>query len=311
MVTYIIRRLLQGLVVLFLVSFFSFAILQAAPGDPIELMLGEGQVQITPEQRQAILESWGMDRPWYEQYYRWQLNFLQGDLGESIVRSGTPVEEILLDAAIPTLKLNFLAMVFAIVVAIPAGMIAAIKRYSIFDSSTMIWASAGVALPNFWVGLMLIILFSLVLGWFPPFGDAGWKAYVMPVFVLAINEVALLTRLMRGTMLEVLGQDYVTTARSKGLTEYVVIVRHAVRNAMLPVITIIGLRAAFLISGSVVVESIFSWPGLGTLFINSVERFDFQVVQGIVVLLTVFVVVINIVTDVAYAVVDPRIRLTK
>lgn len=311
MLTYIIRRLLQGIVVLFIVSFFSFAILQAAPGDPIELMLGEGQVQMTPEQRQAILERWGLDRPWYEQYYVWLGNFVSGDLGESIVRGGTPVEDMLLDAAIPTLQLNFLASAFAILVAIPAGMIAAIKRYSIFDSGTMITASAGVALPNFWIGLMLIILFSLVLGWLPPFGSVGWQAYLMPVFVLAINEVALLTRLMRGTMLEVLGQDYVTTARSKGLAEYVVIVRHAVRNAMLPVITIIGLRVAFLISGSVVVESIFAWPGLGTLFINSVERFDFQVVQGIVVLLTVFVVVINIVTDVAYAFIDPRIRLTK
>jgi peptide/nickel transport system permease protein len=311
MLTYIIRRVLQGIVVLFIVSFLSFAILQAAPGDPIELMLGEGAVQITPEQREAILESWGLDRPWYEQYYLWLRNFVSGNLGESIVRGGVPVEEMLLDAAVPTLKLNFLASLFAIIVAIPAGMIAAIKRYSIFDSGTMIWASAGVALPNFWVGLMLIILFSLVLGWLPPFGSVGWQSYIMPVFVLAINEVALLTRLMRGTMLEVLGQDFVTTARSKGLDEYVVIVRHAVRNAMLPVITIIGLRAAFLISGSVVVEAIFSWPGLGTLFITSVERFDFQVVQGIVVLLTVFVVVINIVTDVAYAFVDPRIRLTK
>jgi ABC-type dipeptide/oligopeptide/nickel transport system permease component len=311
MLTYIIRRVLQGIVVLFIVSFLSFAILQAAPGDPIELMLGEGAVQITPEQRQAILEDWGLDKPWYVQYYLWLRNFVSGDLGESIVQSGRPVEDMLLDAAIPTLQLNFLASVFAVLVAIPAGMLAAIKRYSIFDSGTMVWASAGVALPNFWVGLMLIILFSLVLGWLPPFGSVGWKAFIMPVFVLAINEVALLTRLMRGTMLEVLGQDYVTTARSKGLAEYVVIVRHAVRNAMLPVITIIGLRIAFLISGSVVVESIFSWPGLGTLLITSVERFDFQVVQGIVVLLTVFVVVINILTDVAYAFIDPRIRLTK
>ena len=311
MFAYIMRRVLQGLVVIFIISFFSFCILQAAPGDPVELMLGEGQVQITPEQRQAILERWGLDRPWYEQYFIWLRNFVSGDLGESIVRAGTPVEDMLMQAAPQTLKLNLMATTLAILISIPAGMLAAIKRYSVFDSATMVSASAGVALPNFWVGLMLIIVFSLMLGWLPPFGSVGWKAYVLPVFVLAINEIALLTRLMRGTMLEVLNQDYVTTARSKGLSEYVVIVRHAVRNALLPVVTIIGLRAAFLISGSVVVESIFAWPGLGTLFLNSVERFDFQVVQAIVVLLTIFVVVMNILTDLVYAIVDPRVRLTK
>jgi peptide/nickel transport system permease protein len=216
---------------------------------------------------------------------------------------------MLKDAAIPTLKLNALATLFATLVAIPAGMFAAIKRYSIFDSVTMIGASAGVALPNFWVGLMLIIIFSLQLGWFPPFGSTGPKAYVLPVFVLAINETALLTRLMRGTMLEVMDQDYITTARAKGLSRITVITRHAVRNALLPIITVIGLRIGFLISGSVVVESIFSWPGLGTLFLSSVQRFDFQVVQAIVVLFTVFVLVANLLTDLVYAVVDPRIRL--
>lgn len=311
MFAYITRRLLQGIVVIFLISFFTFAILQAAPGDPVELMLGEGNVQLSEEQRARIMEKWGLDKPWYEQYFIWLTNFVSGDLGESIVRAGTPVEDMLMQAAPQTLKLNGLATLVAILIAIPAGMMAAIKRYSAFDSATMVTASAGVALPNFWIGLMLIIVFSLTLQWLPPFGSVGWKAYVLPVFVLATNEMALLTRLMRGTMLEVLNQDYVTTARSKGLSEYTVIVRHAVRNALLPVITIIGLRAAFLISGSVVVESIFAWPGLGMLFLNSVERFDFQVVQAIVVLLTIFVVVMNLLTDLVYAVVDPRVRITK
>ena len=294
-----------------MISFFTFAILQAAPGDPVELMLGEGQVQLTPEQRDAIMERWGLDKPWYEQYYAWLRNFVTGDLGESIVRSGVPVQDMVFAAAIPTLKLNALASGLAVAVAIPAGIIAAVRRYSAFDSATMIGASAGVALPNFWVGLMLIILFSLQLGWLPPFGSEGWESYVLPVFVLGINEIALLTRLMRGTMLEVLGQDYVTTARSKGLSEYIVILQHAVRNALLPIITVLGLRAAFLISGSVVVESVFSRQGLGTLFIDSIYRFDFQVVQAIVVLLTIFVLLANIATDLLYAVVDPRIRLTK
>ncbi|MCO5176482.1 MAG: ABC transporter permease [Thermomicrobiales bacterium] len=311
MVSYIIRRLLQGVVVVFIITFFAFAILQAAPGDPIDLMLGEGNVQMSAEQRAAILHKWGMDRPWYEQYFTWLKNFVSGDLGESIVRRGSPVSGMIFSAAIPTLKLNLIAYVIAIIISIPAGMLAAIKRYSAYDSAVMVIASAGVALPVFWVALMSIIFFSLKLGWLPPFGSSGWKAYILPVLALSLNELALLTRMMRGTMLEVLEQDYVKTARSKGLSEYAVIVGHAVRNALLPIITILGVRAGFLISGSVVVESIFAWPGLGSLFLDSVNRFDFQVVQAIVVLLTVFVLLANILTDLLYAVIDPRIRLNK
>jgi len=212
---------------------------------------------------------------------------------------------------VPTLKLNLLANGFAVLIAIPMGMIAAVKRYSVFDSVLMTAASAGVALPVFWVALMSIIFFSLQLGWLPPFGSEGWKAYVLPVLALGLNEVALLTRLMRGTMLEVLDQDYVTTARAKGLAEYTVIVRHASHNALLPIITILGLRAGFLLSGTVVVEFIFAWPGIGRLFLDSVARFDYQVVQAIVLVLTIFVLVANTVTDVLYALVDPRIRMTK
>jgi len=310
MIGYVIRRLFQGIIVVFLITFVTFTVLQAAPGDPIELMLGEGAIMITEQQREAILERWGLDKPWYEQYYLWLLNFTTGDLGESIVRAGTPVHEMLLDAAVPTLKLNALAFLVSTLIAIPAGMLAAIKRYSAFDSAVMIIASAGVALPIFWVALMLIIFLSLQLGWLPPFGSSGWKAYIMPVTALALNEVALLTRLMRGSMLEVLEQDYVRTARAKGLSEYAVIVGHTVRNAMLPITTVLGVRAGLLVSGSVVVESIFSWPGLGTLFISSVERFDFQVVQAIVVLLTIFVLLANILTDLLYAYIDPRIRVS-
>lgn len=309
MYRYVVQRLLQGIIVLFLVSVATFGILQAAPGSPIDTMLGEGATQLTEEDYQRILEKWGLDKPWYEQYFTWLRNFVTGDFGESMIRSGVPVHEMVLEAAWPTVQLNVLALGSAILLAIPAGMIAAIRRYSIFDSSIMVWASAGVALPNFWVGLMLIILLSLYLGWLPPSGPGNWKHFVMPVFVLAINETAILARLMRGAMLEVLGQDYINTARAKGLSEYVVIVRHAVRNAFLPIITVIGLRAAFLLSGTVVVETIFAWPGIGRLFYDSVFRSDYQVVQAIVMLFTILVILANIVTDLTYALIDPRIRL--
>ncbi|CAN5508246.1 oligopeptide ABC transporter permease AppB [soil metagenome] len=309
MYRYVVQRLLQGIIVLFLVSIATFGILQAAPGDPVETMLGEGATQLTQEDYDRLLEKWGLDRPWYEQYFTWLGNFVTGDFGQSIVRAGVPVDEIVLEAAWPTLQLTSLSLAFAILVAVPAGMVAAIRRYSVFDSGIMVWASAGVALPNFWVGLMLIILLALALGWLPPSGSGNWKHYVMPVFVLAINETAILARLMRGSMLEVLGQDYMTTARAKGLREFAVIIRHAVRNALLPIVTVIGLRMAFLLSGTVIVEFIFAWPGIGQLFISSVYRADYQVVQAIVVLFTVLVILANIVTDLTYAVIDPRIRL--
>jgi peptide/nickel transport system permease protein len=307
MFAYMVQRIVQGVIVLFLVTLLTFGIMQAAPGDPIDLMVGEAQ--ITQEEFDRIRARWGLDKPWYEQYYTWLTNFVRGDLGQSVVRTGVPVHEMLLEAAWPTLQLNILAMVLATAVAIPAGVFAAVKRYSLFDSSTMIWASAGVALPNFWVGLMLIILFALTLGWLPSYGSGSWQHFIMPVVVLAINETALLTRLMRGTTLEVMNQDYVNTARSKGLKENTVLVRHIVRNAMLPSVTVLGLRVAFLLSGTIVVETIFAWPGIGQLFITSVNRLDYQVVQAIVVLFTVFVVFANIVTDLIYAVIDPRIRV--
>jgi peptide/nickel transport system permease protein len=302
-----VQRIAQGFVVLFLVTLLTFGIMQAAPGDPIDLMVGEAQ--ITQAEFDRIRERWGFDRPWYEQYVTWLSNFVRGDLGRSVVRTGVPVHEMVLEAAWPTIQLNVLAMILATSIAIPAGVLAAVKRYSIFDSGTMIWASAGVALPNFWVGLMLIILFALTLGWLPSFGAGTWKHLVMPVAVLAINETALLTRLMRGTTLEVMNQDFVTTARSKGLRENAVLIRHIIRNAMLPSVTVIGLRVAFLLSGTIVVETIFGYPGIGQLFITSVYRLDYQVIQAIVVLFTLFVVVANIVTDMVYAIIDPRIRV--
>ena len=172
----------------------------------------------------------------------------------------------------------------------------------------MVGATLGVALPNYWIGLMLIIVLSLQLGWLPPFGSDSWRGYVLPVAVLAVGEMAVLARLTRGAMTEVLGQDYITTARAKGLRHGVVVRRHAVRNGLLPVVTILGYRLAFVLSGTIVVETVFAWPGIGRLLIDSVYRLDYQVVQAIVLLLSTIVVLGNLVTDLAYAFIDPRIR---
>jgi peptide/nickel transport system permease protein len=307
MLRFVAQRLIQGVVVIFLVSVTTFLILQLAPGNPIDVLVGEAR--ISEEQRQLIADKWGLNDPWYVQYFTWLGNVFTGDLGRSVVQTGTPVREMLLDAAPATLRLNLLALIVSVIIAIPVGVLAAVKRHSAFDYTSMLGASLGIAVPNYWIGLMLIVLFSLTLDWLPPYGSQGWQAYVLPVGVLAFQEMAILARLSRGATIEVLNQDYVTTARAKGLRETVVVSRHVVRNTLLPVVTILGYRVAFILSGTIVIETVFAWPGIGQLFFNSIIRLDYQVVQAIVLLLSTLVVVGNLLTDIAYAYIDPRIRI--
>lgn len=307
MLRYVVVRLLQGLLVIFLISVVTFFLMHLAPGNPVDIMIGEAQV--TQEQIDAIMRKWGFDRPLHEQYLTWLRNVATGDFGQSVIRTGVPVSDMLREAAPATIRLNVLALSVAVLIAIPAGILAATKRNSAFDFLTMIGATLGVALPNYWVGLMLIILFSLNLGWLPPFGATTWQGYVMPVAVLALGEMAVLARMSRGATMEVLTQDYVTTARAKGLSGRVVLARHVVRNALLPVVTMLGYRLAFVLSGTIVVETIFAWPGIGRLFIDSIFRLDYQVVQAIVLVLSTLVVLGNLVTDLTYAYIDPRIRI--
>jgi peptide/nickel transport system permease protein len=307
MARYVSLRLLQGVVVIFLVSITSFIIMQIAPGSPVDIMIGEQQV--TQEQIDLITHKWGLDRPWYVQYFTWLGNVFTGDFGQSVIRTGVPVRHMIAEAAPVTLRLNLLSIAVSVALAVPIGILAALKRYSWFDYGSMMGATLGIALPNYWVGLMLIIVFSLKLGWLPPYGCDSWKSYVLPVSVLAAQEMAILARLSRGATSEVLSQDYVTTARAKGLREGAVVARHVVRNSLLPIVTILGYRVAFLLSGTIVVETVFAWPGIGQLFYNSIDRKDYQVVQAIVLLLATLVVVANIVTDLVYAYIDPRIRI--
>ena len=307
MLRYVVQRLLQGLIVIFLVTLATFAILQLAPGSPVDILIGEAQV--SQEQIDAITRKWGLDRPPHEQYLTWLSNIFRGDLGDSVIRSGTPVSQMLADAAPVTLRLNALAIVISIAVAIPLGVLAAVRRHAWLDYGSMIGSSLGIAMPNYWIGLMLIIIFSLRLGWLPPYGSGSWKSYVLPVAVLAAQEMAILARLTRGATVELMHQDFVTTARAKGLGERLVVARHVVRNALLPIVTMIGYRIAFILSGTIVVETVFAWPGLGQLFFTSIDRLDYQVVQAIILLLSSVVVIGNLVTDLIYAYIDPRIRL--
>ncbi len=307
MISYLIKRLLQGGLVLFLVTFFTFTVMYFMPGDPARTMVG--QARVTDEQLELIREKWNLNDGFFERYWSWISNLLTGDLGISMMRPGQPITDMIQGASWMTIQLTSLAMLISLLVSIPIGVLAATRRNSVLDYLTTLGSTLGVAVPNYWIGIMAIVLFSVNLGWLPPYGADSWKAYLLPVIVLSIEEMAAVMRLMRGTTIEILGQDYVKTAQAKGLRRNAILVRHVVRNALLPVITLIGYRMAFILSGTIVIETVFSWPGLGQLFFDAITNKDLQVVQAIVLLLASIVVLMNILTDMMYAVIDPRVRV--
>jgi peptide/nickel transport system permease protein len=307
MIRYIIRRLLQGALTILIISVITFSLMHIAPGDPIEAFVGERP--LTTEQIDLLYQRWGLDRPLHEQYLTWMSRMLRGDFGDSIMRPGQTINTMIWNAAPPTIKLNIYTLIVSIAIALPLGIAAGVRRYSRLDYGSMIGATLGVCIPNFWLALMLLLLFGLWLGWLPVSGINTWSGWILPVVVLATAETALLARLMRSSTIEVMTEDYVRTARAKGLRESTVIARHAVRNAMLPVTSIIGYRIAFMLSGTIIVEQIFAIPGLGRLFISAVYRHDYQVVQAMVLLFALVIVIANIVTDLVYTFIDPRIRL--
>lgn len=308
MISYVIRRLLQGIVVLFIVSLLTFTVMFFMPGDPARTMVG--QARVTEEQLDAIRERWHLNDSYPERYWYWLSNLAKGDLGTSMMMPGFPIGDLILDRAGWTIRLTALATVISIAVAIPLGVLAAVKRYSFIDYLSTVISTLGVAIPNYFIGIILIVLLAGKLGWLPPFGATSWKHYIMPVGVLAFGEMAGIARLTRGTTIEVLGQDYIKTAHAKGLAFNAVILRHVMRNALLPIITLIGYRMAFILSGTIVIETVFSWPGLGQLFYDAITFKDLQLVQAIVLLLTALVVVMNILTDLTYGFIDPRVRLS-
>jgi ABC-type dipeptide/oligopeptide/nickel transport system permease component len=307
MLNYVFRRLLQGVLTIFIVSIITFSLMHISPGDPIEAFVGERP--LTAEQIDLLRARWGLDLPIHEQYINWMSRMVRGDFGDSIMRPGQTINTMIRNAAPATIYLNLYTLIVSIAIALPLGVIAGVKRYSGLDYGSMFVAVLGVCIPNFWLALMLLLLFGLTLGWLPVSGVASWHGWILPVAVLATAETALLARLMRSSTVEVLTEDYVRTARAKGLPNYTVIIRHAVRNALLPITSIIGYRIAFMLSGTIIVEQIFAIPGLGRLFISAVYRSDYQVVQAMVLLFAVVIVIANILTDILYAYIDPRIRL--
>ena len=311
MARYTVVRLAEGLVVVLLISVVTFLIMRLLPGDPVMILLGEGGggIRMTEEQIDAMHSRWGLNDPWHVQYLLWVKNMFTGNFGESIFRPGVPVREMIFEAIPVTFNISAAGLIIALALAIPMGIIAATKRNTLFDYAATILSTLGVALPNFWLALMMIVLFSLVLKWLPPFGLHSWQGYIMPVIVIATLQMAVIMRVTRGSLIEELGEDYVRTARAKGLTERGVIGTHAIRNALLPVVTVIGVQFAYILSGTIIVETVFALPGIGRLFTDSVLHLDYQVVQSIVFLLAVIVVVVNLLTDLTYALIDPRIRI--
>ena len=311
MTRYLLRRVGQSVVVLFGVSVAVFSIIHLVPGDPVRLALGTRFDQRTYD---ALVARAGLDDPVLVQYVNWLGNALTGDLGVSF-RSGRPVTELILERLPATLSLAFGAIVVALLIAVPLGLVSALRPRSAVDYVATFVSQAGISIPDFWLAIVAILVFSLTLGWLPSSGYVGltedpveWARHlVLPAVAVGTVSGAVLTRFVRSSALEALGEDYTRTARAKGLPRRVVIGRHVLRNALVPVVTVTGIQLAYLLSGVVIVEVVFAWQGLGQLALQAVETRDYPLLQGAVLLFAVFFLVVNLVVDLLYAVVDPRI----
>lgn len=308
MARYLLRRVLFLLFILLCVSVITFSLMHVVPGDAAQIMAEKihGH-QVSSQTVELLRREMGLDQPVYLQYLHWLGGIIQGDLGKSF-RTGLPVWDEITRRLPATIELALAAMLVSLVIAIPVGIISAVKRYSLLDNASMVGAMVGVSMPNFWLGLLLILLFSLHLDWFPVFGREGLKSLVLPAVTLGTGLAAITIRLIRSSILEVLQQDYVRTARAKGLTEGPVIRRHVLKNSFIPVVTVLGLQFGALLEGTVVVEVIFTWPGIGRLLYDSIFARDYPVIQGCVFFIALMYVTVNLLVDLSYAFLDPRIR---
>ena len=312
MIKYLIRRLLAVIPVLFGISLVVFFLVHLVPGDVVAILLGP---TAAPEAREALRKLFGLDQPLYLQYAEWLAGVLHGDLGTSL-RTGQPVLSSILDRTWVTSELAGLAMIIALLIGIPAGVIGAVKQYSRLDYVVTIFALAGLSVPNFLLSTLLILLFSLALPLLPPSGYVPFAAnpvdnlrlMIMPALALGLGAASYITRMTRSSVLETLRQDYVRTAYAKGLPSQVVIIGHALKNALIPIVTVIGIQLGYLLGGAVIVEAIFAVPGVGRLALDSINMRDYPVVQGTVLFITSVFVFINLAVDILYAYVDPRVH---
>ncbi|MGQ9595022.1 MAG: ABC transporter permease [Anaerolineae bacterium] len=309
---YALKRFLQMIPALFLVSVAVFSITHLIPGDPAQIIAGPNA---TDTQLAALRAQFGLDRPLWVQYSLWLQRVLRGDLGKSFINN-VPATTLLWYRIPATVELALASTLVAVLIAFPLGILAALKPGSLVDVSCTLFSALSFAIPGFWLAILLILLFSLALGWLPPSGRpvlaedpvGHVKALIMPALTLGIGIAAKLTRYLRSSMLDVLHQDYVCTARAKGLHERIVLVRHALPNALIPVVTVLGLQVGDLLSGAIIVESVFAWPGVGRLTIQAVGWRDYSILQANVLFIVLAFMVVNLLTDLTYAWIDPRIR---
>ncbi|HMM42082.1 MAG TPA: ABC transporter permease [Thermomicrobiales bacterium] len=312
MTRYIIRRLLYALFIIWGCATIVFFMLRLVPGDPVSVMLSG---EYSPEAAAQLRKNLGLDQPLYRQYVTWMGNVLQGDLGASIATK-EPVTRAIMRALPKTLSITALGFLIGVVIAIPTGMLAALKRGSAFDFIASTATFAGISLPTFWFGIVFILIFAVRLGWLPSVGyvspsDGLWPWFehlLLPGLAAGVGEAAILMRFMRAGLLEVLGSDYIRTARAKGLSERRVILGHAMRTALIPVVTVAGLSLAGLLGGLVITETVFSISGVGRLLTSAIFNKDYPIVQGVILLITLIFVLANLIVDIAYTVLDPRIR---
>jgi ABC-type dipeptide/oligopeptide/nickel transport system permease component len=295
------------------VSVLTFLLVHLAPGDPVSTQFGLDPRGLDKETMERLRDDLGLNDPLPVQYWNYLRNLLRGDMGNSI-STRTPVREEILSRLPATIELAVAAIILVLLISIPLGIISAVNRGSVADNLAMGAALLGVSMPAFWFGIMLMLLLSLHLGWLPSGGRGdgtligGFKALLMPAFTLAVGMMGLVTRIMRSSMLEVLGQDYMRTASAKGLAPRLVLLRHGLRNALIPVLTIIGIQFAGLLGGTIIVETIFAWPGIGRLAVNAIWRRDYPIIMGTVLVFSATFVLVNLLVDILYTFIDPRIR---
>jgi len=312
MLAYVIKRILAFIPTMFIVVTVIFIFTRVVPGDPAWVLVGYQGV--TKEKVDQVRQELGLDKPIVVQYFSWLSRAIRGDLGNSIFYK-RPVVEVITEKFFVTLSLAVGALLLTIIIALPLGILSATKYNTILDNLSMIFAVLGVSLPVFWIGFLFIILFAVTLGWFPSsgyrpltLGFIPWIRHLfLPVLSLSLTQIALLTRITRSSMLEVLGQDYITTARAKGLSERKVIYKHALRNALVTIITVVGLAFALSLGGSVLVENVFAIPGLGRLIVTAAMRRDYPMIQGGMLYLTGIALVINLIVDISYTLINPKV----
>lgn len=309
MTNYIGARLLHLIPVLLAVSVITFGLIFLAPGDPAEVYLRSVGQPATPSAVAGLRQEWGLDRPIPLQYVSWVARVVRLDLGTSL-RTGEPVAQAILSRVPNTLLLGGAAVALALLLSVPLGILAAVFRNTTTDAVCRFFALFGAAVPNFWLAFLLILFISVRLKWLPTMGTGSWRHLVLPASVLALGLAASYARLLRASLAETLGQDYVRTARAKGLPGWLVVLRHALRNALIPFVTVLGLSLGHLLGGSVVVESIFGWPGLGKFAWDSIMTRDYPAVQGVVLALALLFVTANLLVDLSYRFLDPKVQLS-